>query len=1450
MSTRSSTPLQQSPNPNRKRPSNQASEAPISNKKTKVKEEPDVVLDPKYWEIRGILQERKKKGQLQYLVNWSGQDPETGRAYEPTWEPAKNVTERAIKEWAVAKERAGVATASASRRRRSSVQSSGGSSRGSSPSQPGAGLAGQAEPSDFGGASGSRTRGTPRSKRTGGTASSRLRQSAYPESDQETSISSGAPSSIVEQAGIAASRDPRANGTNIAIVLPAQPPFDPSEYQRYSQLQSQSQSQSQSSQASQQASQIIPTEGLSGVRPLIPTSAVIQDSQEFSGYSISGASNSGPRAGLSQSNFDSQSSSGRAQQQSTTEIPSHQVEPHVPLASQSEQGRLEFGSTNGDHKTTHASQAASTNNQLSSQAELEISEKNNSSQISQGGHSSRGEPVFLTQLEYEPPGKESGARRTRTSLEQLSVSQAASGHSHHQPLQQPLQHPSSQESGAPSHHQPSFSIRDTAASTVSSQHAQIVPDSSLNSIEDISSQSQAETRRGFDVYYDAAEVIPDSNLHNSQDSSQALSELDGNTRLSSNLAAGIPQSLPHLPEKSFGGNNSANLTRHSLPPQLVRDSSAQALANIQSSPSSSRLSRPSPSATMDGTPASDKPLSALESFRQIQEQAFSAFQLDDFDAPQDASPNAHAPVSAGPAEVGVLKDPSAEFSMPLASPSLPVSSVEMESHLHSSPVFEHKHIGFPEAPATAFNATSAPMSFHEPVHEQPATLDPAALTLSIEHEAARSPSIPTDDGFATSHLDEVHISAPEETSKPLGQAESQEYPRNLLPYVRTGPNEHLITLPLANNMRNPYYDEMRKHMKEIDEFIKNFPSGKPMPPSLVYKIDRMLSNMKDICDLPPFMETVGHHGVSAEQISRHARGSNSKFAFIGEFVDELRRLHSEKKVLILAQTGKPVELLNTLVRVELERPLKDDDGNLVEVDGPGPTIIVKSTIADLPSLPNDFDAVIAFDHTFRSSQLRERNDGVVPITMALVISASAQHIDLRISEKPPALERTYMLLLALLSARQLLESPDHGFSEPHAIAKSFATYIEAPDDDFYWTPQELPDTVFEAIPSNSQSDFTQSSHDISGQGQLTFRKRPNDNADEPVSKRQRTSQPPLGTELAHISDSLRNMIGDDGLVHADKSTITMSVERMEAIAAKVAKLESDLVEMRVQRQQFRDLSDRSKKEVDSWSAWVNKMQPRFMAALRDRGTMEKERDAARVEADTFLKQRNRATEENTTLTATNAGLEKKLSDATTSLLNSENPDTAKLARLEKDLHEATEKVVSLEKRISLRDNDYSYLQDRYQEASESAAGLANEKKALERQNENLARKADDNVLLVNQIQSRNEIKELTRQVNEQRTIVRERETELGRVRDQLAAYKNSRRETRQSPVPRSPRLGVLSPRNVAGSRAHSHSAVAGAGSRGTSPAAPSGPFEGGAAGNGPPFFGQNGGNGRYSHLRE
>lgn len=84
MSTRSSTPLQL-PYPNRKRPSNRASEAPASNKKTKIKREPDLALDTVYYDIQGILKERKKNGRVKYLIAWAGQDPKTGQPYPPTW---------------------------------------------------------------------------------------------------------------------------------------------------------------------------------------------------------------------------------------------------------------------------------------------------------------------------------------------------------------------------------------------------------------------------------------------------------------------------------------------------------------------------------------------------------------------------------------------------------------------------------------------------------------------------------------------------------------------------------------------------------------------------------------------------------------------------------------------------------------------------------------------------------------------------------------------------------------------------------------------------------------------------------------------------------------------------------------------------------------------------------------------------------------------------------------------------------------------------------------------------------------------------------------------------------------------------------------------------------------------------------------------------------------------
>lgn len=48
-----------------------------------------------YWPALEILNERK----LDYLVNWDGLDPATGKAWAPSWTKKSEVTEDLIEVW-------------------------------------------------------------------------------------------------------------------------------------------------------------------------------------------------------------------------------------------------------------------------------------------------------------------------------------------------------------------------------------------------------------------------------------------------------------------------------------------------------------------------------------------------------------------------------------------------------------------------------------------------------------------------------------------------------------------------------------------------------------------------------------------------------------------------------------------------------------------------------------------------------------------------------------------------------------------------------------------------------------------------------------------------------------------------------------------------------------------------------------------------------------------------------------------------------------------------------------------------------------------------------------------------------------------------------------------------------------------------------------------------------
>lgn len=51
------------------------------------------------YDVEDILDERTSRGVGQYLVQWEGIDPATGKAWDPTWEPKTSCSDQLIADW-------------------------------------------------------------------------------------------------------------------------------------------------------------------------------------------------------------------------------------------------------------------------------------------------------------------------------------------------------------------------------------------------------------------------------------------------------------------------------------------------------------------------------------------------------------------------------------------------------------------------------------------------------------------------------------------------------------------------------------------------------------------------------------------------------------------------------------------------------------------------------------------------------------------------------------------------------------------------------------------------------------------------------------------------------------------------------------------------------------------------------------------------------------------------------------------------------------------------------------------------------------------------------------------------------------------------------------------------------------------------------------------------------
>lgn len=656
------------------------------------------------------------------------------------------------------------------------------------------------------------------------------------------------------------------------------------------------------------------------------------------------------------------------------------------------------------------------------------------------------------------------------------------------------------------------------SSDILSQAAQIVPHT----------WSQSSTQRRF--FQDSVEVsnfqddvVPESSWHSQtaqprpQSSAHILAGLHGNSRISSSAPpfSGLGSRLSHshpsaqtsLDKSSINSgihDTRAAKSASPFPPSSQKSPLDFKTSNFAGSRHDKHRITQTPTRDMENSnPPSERRLTLQERMRQMAQANFGGASAA---TPPAEAPEPKAAEDAAPALIDNPPEVSFEPADVLhISPALLVPSVELGNQEESLPQAEPLH---------AFE--HEPMPVNEPVFEYPLppeelpeTLDPSNLTMSIEHDMLDagndedgSPSIPTDNMQPLSDHEaspDVAPSVPGDLPMPTtGEP-------NILPCIDTAPQEYIVTLPLASNLRPQYAEVLERGNLDLVAYNAAFtvPPYEAPDVALIAHVDGVFQQLLDICDLPFSLEAI--QKMSPEQITKFVRSTHSKYAFVGSLIEHLHRLgvdSSPKRILIVAKPGAIIDLLGTLLECQGFQACRLQDGEIIrdEHSAADPTrnswsldtlmvTIHPSGGDEQYTLQSEYDVVIGFDHTFQRDLLpRWANEH--PITLRLVTISSIEHINMRISDKIEPLSRKNYLLLALCASLPDIRDGDLDAEEAHEVTERFALYILGLDaDEFYWDHQEPSESIFEHIAASSQGYEAQSSWPNGSLDQPAGRKR-------------------------------------------------------------------------------------------------------------------------------------------------------------------------------------------------------------------------------------------------------------------------------------------------------------------------------------------------------------------------
>lgn len=272
----------------------------------------------------------------------------------------------------------------------------------------------------------------------------------------------------------------------------------------------------------------------------------------------------------------------------------------------------------------------------------------------------------------------------------------------------------------------------------------------------------------------------------------------------------------------------------------------------------------------------------------------------------------------------------------------------------------------------------------------------------------------------------------------------------------------------------------------------------------------------------------------------------------------------------------------------------------------------------------------------------------------------------------------------------------------------------------------------------------------------------------------------------------------------------------QAAEARVLTVEAELRSKDAAEANLRQLYERSVAKCNDLDESIQSIQRKYQDALNDRGSAQHDLNEALSEQATLRQRFDARVAELAKVREEKAAINAELIAAREALATSAIPEIAEFNTLKDELRAARGEYERSQKKITNMQSEIEYMRGHYQTASSAAADAQSEVDGLREQIETLSRKASDNAREIHLIQSSEEIKQYLERIDQRDATIGELEKELEKKSEELRMVMNGRRSTRGTSVPRSPRMGTMSP-NVR-ERPISRVLGSGVGSRGNSPA--------------------------------